>query len=46
MSDKGDGKLSNTNLTLPTKNTDIPSKPVTPSPALASYTHDYLGGLK
>ena len=46
MSDKGDGKLSNTNLTLSTKNTDIPSKPVTPSPALASYTHDYLGGLK
>lgn len=44
--DKGDGKLSNTNLTLPTKNTELPSSPATPSPAQASYTHDYLGGLK
>lgn len=45
-SDKGDGKLSNTNLTLPTKNTELPSTAATPSPAQASYTHDYLGGLK
>jgi hypothetical protein len=45
-SDKGDGKLSNTNLALPTKNTELPSNAATPSPAQASYTHDYLGGLK
>jgi hypothetical protein len=46
QSDKGDGKLSKTNLTLPVKDTTLPSKPVTPSPAVDSYTHDYLAGLK
>jgi len=43
--DKGDGKLSDTNLELPTKNTPLPGEQATPSPALASYTHDYLAGL-
>jgi len=46
QSDKGDGKLSKTNLTLPDKNTALPSQPATPSPAVDSYTHDYLAGLK
>jgi|TARA_R100001163_G_C5045466_1_gene182815 hypothetical protein len=30
---------------LPTSNTDIPSDPVTPSPAATSYTMQYLGDL-
>jgi hypothetical protein len=46
QSDKGDGKLSKTNLTLPDKNTTLPSQSATPSPAVDSYTHDYLTGLK
>jgi len=40
--DKGDGKLSDTNIYLPTSNTEIPSNSVTPSPSVASYTHEYL----
>lgn len=44
--DKGDGKLVDTNLSMPTQNTQLPGNSATPSPALASYTHDYLGGLK
>lgn len=43
--DKGDGELTDTNLTLPTSNTTLPAKPATPSPAVASYTHQYLGDL-
>lgn len=43
--DKGDGKLSDTNLTLPTSNTALPVQSATPSPAVASYTHQYLGDL-
>ena len=43
--DKGDGKLSDTNLSLPTTNTTLPAKSTTPSPAVASYTHQYLGDL-
>ena len=43
--DKGDGKLSDTERTLPTDNTTLPSVQATPSPALASYTHQYLGDL-
>ena len=31
---------------LPTKNTEIPCDPVTPSPAVASYTNQYLSDLK
>lgn len=44
--DKGDGKLSDTNLTLPDQNTVIPSQSVTPSPAVASYTHEYLKDIE
>lgn len=43
--DKGDGKLSDTNLTTPDKNTAILSKPATPSPAVTSYTHEYMAGI-
>jgi hypothetical protein len=43
--DRGDGKLSDTNISTPDKNTTIPSKPVTPSPAVASYTHEYMAGI-
>jgi hypothetical protein len=34
-SDKGDGKLSDTNITTPDANTVLPSKSATPSPAAA-----------
>lgn len=44
--DKGDGKLSDTNISLPTKNTAIPSNAVTPSPSVDSYTHEYMAGIK
>ena len=43
-SDKGDGKLSDTNLSLPKQNITIPSTSATPSPAVDSYTHNYLPG--
>ncbi len=39
-------ELTPTERSLPTKNTDIPSDPVTPSPAVTSYTQQYLGDLK
>ena len=39
--DKGDGKLSNTERTLASKNTKIPSKAATPTPA-ATYTQNYM----
>lgn len=44
--DKGDGKLSDSNITLPTNNTTLPSEPATPSPAVGSYTHEYMAGIK
>lgn len=44
--DRGDGKYKDTERGLPTKNTQIPSKPATPSPAVTSYTHEYLKGLE
>lgn len=44
--DKGDGKLSDTNITLPTQNTVLPSVQASPSPAVASYTHEYMKGIK
>lgn len=44
--DRGDGKLSDTNLTLPTSNATIPSKSATPSPAVTSYTYDYIKDIK
>ena len=34
-----------TNRSLPKKNTEIPCDPVTPSPAVTSYTNEYLGDL-
>tara|TARA_R100001015_G_C4618568_1_gene175083 strand:- start:926 stop:1525 length:600 start_codon:yes stop_codon:yes gene_type:complete len=40
--DKGDGQLSDTNLSLADDNTKIPSDPVTPSPAVTSYTQQYI----
>ena len=43
--DRGNGELSNTERSLPKTNTKIPSNPVTPSPAVTSYTHNYLGDL-
>lgn len=43
--DRGDAKLSDTNLELPTTNTPLPGQSATPSPAVASYTHQYLGDL-
>ena len=43
--DKGDAKLSDTNLELPTTNTPLPGQSATLSPAVASYTHQYLGDL-
>jgi len=43
--DKGDGKLSDTERALPQTNTVIPSNAATPSPAVTSYTHQYLGDL-
>jgi hypothetical protein len=43
--DKGNGELSNTERSLPKTNTEIPCDPVTPSPAVTSYTHNYLKEL-
>ena len=44
--DKGDGKLSQTQIKLPTQNTQIPSSAATPSMEVNAYTKDYLSGLK
>jgi hypothetical protein len=35
--DRGDGKLSNTEVNLPRKNTSIPSKSASPDPAVNAY---------
>lgn len=43
--DRGDGKLSRSEISLPTKNTSIPSKAVTSSPE-AGGMHVYLKELK
>ena len=48
-SDKGGTEpheLTPTDRSLPKQNTVIPSDPATPSPAVASYTNQYLTGLK
>tara|TARA_R110001583_G_scaffold102836_2_gene249475 strand:- start:44 stop:634 length:591 start_codon:yes stop_codon:yes gene_type:complete len=48
-SDKGGTEpheLTPTDRSLPKQNTVIPSDPVTPSPAVASYTNQYLADLK
>tara|TARA_R110002051_G_scaffold83337_1_gene147672 strand:- start:84 stop:674 length:591 start_codon:yes stop_codon:yes gene_type:complete len=39
-------ELTPTERSLPKQNTVIPSDPVTPSPAVASYTNQYLADLK
>ncbi len=39
-------ELTPTERSLPTKNTEIPCDPVTPSPAVGSYTNQYLSDLK
>ena len=39
-------ELTPTQRSLPTKNTEIPCDPVTPSPAVGSYTNQYLSDLK
>lgn len=44
--DTGNGELSQTELKLPTDNTEIPSAAVTPSMEVNAYTKDYLSGLK
>lgn len=43
--DRGDGKHTETERTLATKNTVLPHKSTSTSPAVASYTHHYLGNL-
>jgi hypothetical protein len=45
MSDRGDGKLTKTSRYLPGENTKLPSKSTSPSPSVASQTHQYLKGL-
>lgn len=44
--DKGDGKLSDTQISNPTSNTTLPSTSVDQSPAVAANTHEYLKGLE
>jgi len=44
--DRGDTKLSDTEMSLPTKNIAIPSVQATPSMDVASYTHEYIKDLK
>lgn len=44
--DRGDGKYSDTNLSLPTANTTLPGKSASPSPAVSAQTKEYLKGLK
>lgn len=44
--DRGDGKLSDTEMSLATSNTTIPSVQTSPSPSVASYTHEYIKDLK
>jgi len=39
--DRGNRKLSDTNMSLPTKNTVLPSKPATPSPSVASQSKPF-----
>tara|TARA_R110002051_G_scaffold101752_1_gene172723 strand:+ start:781 stop:1371 length:591 start_codon:yes stop_codon:yes gene_type:complete len=39
-------ELTPTERSLPTQNTVIPSDPITPSPAVTSYTNEYLADVK
>jgi hypothetical protein len=43
--DKGDGKLSDTNISLATANTVLKSNSVTADPAVSANNHEYLKGL-
>ena len=43
--DKGDGKLSDTNISLATANTTLKSDPVTADPAVSANNYEYLKGL-
>lgn len=43
--DRGTGAYMDTEITLPKTNTAIPSVQATPSPTVASHTHEYLKGL-
>ncbi len=43
--DRGNAKLSDTEISLPTKNTSIPSVQATPSMEVTSYTHEYMKGV-
>ena len=43
--DRGDTKLSDTDISLADTNTSIPAAPATPSPAVGSYTHEYMKGI-
>lgn len=43
--DRGTGSYVDTEISLPTNNTALPSVQASPSPALASYTHEYLKDL-
>jgi len=44
--DRGDGKLVQGQIRLPKKNTQIPSKAITPSPAVNTQMKEYLKGLE
>ena len=44
--DKGDGKLSDTNIYLAASNTVLKSNPVTADPAVSANNHEYLKGLE
>ena len=43
--DKGNAKNTDTEIALATKNTVLPHQSTSPSPAVASYTHEYLKDL-
>ena len=43
--DKGDGKLSDTNISLATANTVLKSNPVSADPAVSANNYEYLKGL-
>ena len=44
--DKGTGSYTDTERSLPTQNTEIPSMPATPSMEVNSYTKEYMSELK
>jgi len=46
MSDKGDGKLSRSNISNPSSNTSLPGSSAKDSGKVSNYTYRYLDGLK